>query len=104
MAEFFILWPIMIMGSNNGADNIQYDDNFKFQTGIGPMTDKILNSILDRLTSESFKEKVSDKIVGPVTEIINRKIKPYVYTSIGLYGIVILLLLIIIYLLIVRKK
>ena len=92
------------MASNKLMDNTHCDDNFKFQTGIGPMTDKILNSILDRLTSDSFKEKLTDKIVDPVTEIINRKIKPYVYTSIGLYSIVILLLLIIIYLLIVRKK
>ena len=82
----------------------EYQDNFIFETGIGPRTDKILNMILDRLTSDKFKEKLSDKIIDPVTNIINEKMKPYVYVSIGLYAIVIVLLFIIIYLLINKKK
>lgn len=73
-----------------------------FTTGIGPMTDNILNNILERITSDSFKEQLSNKIVGPVISLINSKIKPYVYLSIGLYMIIIILLIIIIFL--VRRK
>lgn len=92
------------MSSNKFSENRVLEENFKFQTGIGPMTDKILNSILDRITSDSFKEKLSDKIVDPVIGLINQKIKPYVYTCLVLYAIIIILLLIIIYLLLNKKR
>ena len=88
----------------NSNNNVNYDDNFKFATGIGPRTDHFLNTILDRLTSDNFKEKLIDKIVDPLTSVINEKIKPYVYVSLGLYFIVILLLIVILYLLIKKNK
>ena len=92
------------MNSNQVQETGNYNDNFKFATGIGPITDKILNSILDRFTSDGFKEKLTDKIVDPITNIINEKIKPYVYVSVGLYFIVIILLIVIIYLLIKKQN
>ena len=79
-------------------------NNTVFETGIGPTTDKILQTILDRLTTDKFREKLIDKIVDPVTNIINEKIRPYVYVSIGLYSVVIILLLFIIYLLSKKKN
>ena len=74
----------------------------RFSTGIGPMTDRVLNTLLDRVSSGDFKEKLTDKIVDPITHIINEKVKPYIYVSVIMYFIVILLLIFIIYL-IVRK-
>lgn len=92
------------MDSNKIHDITDYNDNIRFQTGIGPVTDRILNSILDRLTTDNFKEKLIDKIVDPVTNIINQKIKPYVYMAMILYLILIVLLVIIIYLLVKKNK
>ena len=93
---------------NSKSDNYNTNDqnqgqSFRFETGIGPVTDNILNTILDRLSSDGFKEKLTDKIVDPVTTMINKKIKPYVKISIGLYSIVIVLLCIIIYLIMSKK-
>ena len=34
-------------------------DNLRFETGIGPLTDKFLNSIFDKLTTENFKENLT---------------------------------------------
>src|SRR5207247_954958 len=80
------------------------DYNLKFETGIGPTTDRILNSILDRLTTDNFKEKLTDKIVYPITHLINKKLKPYVYVSMTLYLILVVLLVFIIYLLLKNKS
>lgn len=79
------------------------DSNFQIETGIGPTIDKMLNCLIDRITADNFKDKVTDKFMDPLTKTINEKIQPYVYTSIGLYSIVIILLLIIIYLIIIKK-
>lgn len=86
------------------SETSRNDDNSKFQTGIGPTTDKIINYILEVVTADSFKEKITSKVVDPVTEMINSKLKPYLYMSIGLYALVIILLLIIIYLLLSNRS
>ena len=91
----------------NRGTNIEDNNNInnnKFETGIGPVTDRLLGTVIDRLTNSDFREILTDKIVDPITEIINRKIRPYVYVSIGLYTVVIVLLIIIIYLLMKKKK
>jgi hypothetical protein len=80
------------------------DEDNKFQTGIGPVTDRLLGNLLDRFSGNDFKEILIDKIVDPITEIINKRIQPYVYISITLYAIVIILLVVIIYLLLKKKK
>lgn len=92
------------MNSRNPINpiNTTTTDN-RLHTGIGPMTDKILNSILDRVNTDSFREKLSDKIVDPVTQIINDKIRPYVYVSLTMYAIIVILLIIIIYMLYKKK-
>lgn len=82
----------------------QYNKNFRVETGIGPMTDNILNSILDKFNTDQFKEKITDKILDPITDIINKKIKPYVHIGIGAYLVIVILLLVIIYLLVAKKK
>lgn len=70
-----------------------------FESGFGPITDRILNNIYNFLTNKEFQDKVSDKLVNPLTQIINDKMRPYIYMSIVLYGIIIVLLITIIYML-----
>ena len=78
-------------------------NGFNFETGLGPTTDRILNDLFGKLTNDQFREKLTDKIVGPVTGIIGSKVRPYVYVIAGLYIIVIVLLLVIIYLIVTKK-
>ena len=85
------------------TNNQAYADNIHLETGIGPMTDKFLNSILNKLNTENFKGKLADRIVDPVTEAINRKIRPYIITAIILYCILLILLFVIIYLVVRRR-
>ncbi|XWV26501.1 hypothetical protein QJ857_gp0568 [Tupanvirus soda lake] len=92
------------MSSNVVTPITNHYDQSRFETGIGPVTDRLLGTLLDKLTGGDFKDILTDKIVDPITEIINRKVKPYVYISIGLYSIVIILLALIIYLLIKKKN
>ena len=92
------------MTSKKTSDTIIFDENFKFQTGIGPTTDKILNYIIEIVTADAFKEQITHKFFDPMTEMINSKVRPYIYMSIGLYALVIILLLIIIYFLITTRK
>ena len=75
----------------------------RIETGVGPITDRLLANILNRISNGNFKEMLTDKIVDPITGIINEKIRPYIYISVVLYIIIIILLVVIIYLL-VRKK
>jgi len=87
--------------SNKGGE---YPTGGKVITGMGPMTDKMIQSIVTKLTSTDFKERVTDKLLQPVLETMNRKLQPYFYTGIGLYIIVIILLIIILYLLSKKKN
>lgn len=89
------------MNSNGVPESTNNNDKFKLETGMGPSTDKFLNLILDKLAGYDFKDKF--KIFDPITNIVNEKIRPYIYISIGLYFIILILLIIIIYLLIKRK-
>jgi len=75
-----------------------------FESGIGPITDKIINGVFDVITNKDFNEKISNKLVTPLTQIVNDKIKPYIYISGFLYLIIITLLLIIISLISNPKK
>lgn len=72
-------------------------------TGMGPMTDKMINDLLNNCNNNIVKDLISNKLIDPITEIINRKTQPYIHFGIGLYVTVIILLCIIIYLQIVKK-
>ena len=80
------------------------DNNFNLQTGMGPLTDNLLNTVLDRVTSGDFRERLADKIVDPITDVINKKIQPYIYLAAGLYILLVILLLVIIYLLVKKNR
>lgn len=73
------------------------------RTGIGPMTDRIINELIDKIDINDYKEKIYEKIVDPLTSMINKRIQPYIYFSAGLYILIIILLLIIIYILLNKK-
>ena len=75
------------------------DRKKKVETGIGPITDNIVNTILDGINDE----KLSNRILDPITIIINRRLKPYIYIAAMLYAIIILMLILIIYLLIKKR-
>lgn len=90
--------------NSNENDNSQNYNELKFDTGIGPLIDKILNTILNKLNTENFKGKLVDKIVDPITGIIIQKIRPYIYAGIILYLILVVLLVFIIYLLLKQKS
>lgn len=76
----------------------------KIETGVGPVTDKFVNTIVDTINSESFRKNVASKVLDPITVAINEKVKPYLYLIGLLYLIVVVLLIIIIVLLVKRKK
>ena len=64
------------------------------ETGIGPLTDSVLNSIVMKIKTGILQE--------PFSELINGKIKPYIYICSGLYIIIVVLLIVIMYL-VVKK-
>lgn len=84
--------------------NVNIRDKFRVETGIGPMTDNILNTILDRITTDNFRGKLTDKIIQPITGMINEKIKPYLYISLLLYSFIVILLFVIILLVMMRRS
>lgn len=75
----------------------------KIETGVGPITDRLINATIDTINSPSFKKNVSEKIIDPASEAISRKIKPYIYLGFLMYLIVVILLIIILIML-TRKK
>jgi len=74
------------------------------ETGMGPITDRIINELINGFAIDNYHDKINDKFVDPITKIINRRMLPYVYLSGGLYIIIIVLLLIIIYMLTNKKR
>jgi hypothetical protein len=76
----------------------------KLKTGMGPVTDRIVNELIDGFAIDDYRDKINNKFVDPITEIINRRVQPYVYLSGGLYIVIIILLCVIIYILLHKKK
>lgn len=77
--------------------------NVEIESGFGPITDRLLNKICDIVTNRDFQEKFTDKLINPLTTIVNDKIKPYIYLTMIMYCILIILLIYIIYLLQSKK-
>jgi|SRR5437868_3073182 hypothetical protein len=92
-------------GSNVGnANNVHDTQNPNLTLGMGPITDKLINAMFDVITTKSFQDKISNKLINPLTMVVNDKIKPYVHMAAFLYLIIIILLIIIIYLIYKQKK
>ena len=78
-------------------------DDKKFKTGIGPMTDNIINQCIDKITSNEVKNKLADKILEPIIDIVNEKIQPYIYLITALYIIIVILIIVNMYLVIKNR-
>ena len=79
-------------------------NGYQLETGIGPTVDKILNTIIEKLNSQKFKQNLTEKVIDPVTGMIHKKMRPYYYGATVAYLIVIILLVVIIYLLVKKRK
>jgi len=86
------------------STNLDNNDGYKFISGIGPITDNILNDIFNKITSNNFGERILAKVSKPLMTAINQKIQPYIYWSIAMYLLIIVLLIVIIYLLVKRNR
>jgi hypothetical protein len=84
--------------------NISPGPNPKFETGMGPITDRILNELINGISIDTYESRINDKLVDPITRIINKRVQPYMYLSAGLYIIIIILLLVIIYMLFSQRS
>jgi hypothetical protein len=78
----------------NSCNIKKKDVSPKVETGIGPITDTILNNCLEKLNSEEFKNKLIEIIYQPALEIALTKFRPYIYLLASLYMIIIILLII----------
>lgn len=81
-----------------------YDNPHHFETGMGPMADKIWNTVLEKLSTSDVKRKLSRIVVDPITDVVKEKAKPYAYAGIFLYLVIVILLVVIIYLLIKKRQ
>lgn len=92
------------MSSPLGSEMQQhYNNNYNVNTGIGPLTDNIFNSLLDRVTTDKFRERLTNQIVDPTIDMLNHKLRPYINMAIAAYVLLVVLLIVIIYLQL-RKK
>ena len=63
------------------------------KTGIGNVTDIIINQCINEFNKKETRNKINKKIINPVIKNINRKILPYFCICL-LFMIIILILLI----------
>lgn len=79
-------------------------DKLRIETGVGPMTDNIVNSIVDKVNSDAFKKNVSSKVLVPLSQAVSDKVRPYLYWMAFLYAILLVLLIVIIVMLVKMRK
>jgi len=60
--------------------------------GLGPVTANFFRSLLDKMNNEQ-KRTLTQNLIDPVVSIINNKMRPYIYVSIGMYLLIVLLLI-----------
>jgi len=75
-----------------------------YRSGIGPMTDRIINSVLESINTQQFRQILKERMVNPTMEIVLEKMKPYIILSVVLYIIIIMFLLVIIFILCRKRK
>ncbi len=82
----------------------QYNHNFHNDTGSVNNLAGVLNSVLNKVDINQYKDKISNKVIDPIAEMIGHRVRHYVHIGMGAYFMIIILLLIIIYLLVSKKK
>lgn len=75
----------------------------RIETGIGSFTDKVLNTVVEKLSSDGFRQQLANRVIEPTLLVVQHKAKPYIHIMIAAYVLLLILLLIIIYLLIKKK-
>lgn len=62
---------------------------------IGPIMDKLINSVIIEIKKEKNKKKIMDNIIGPILNDINKTYYPYAITLMTLLLIIIILLILV---------
>lgn len=75
-------------------------DNLSIKSGIGQMTDTIINQIICEINKKENKEKLNMLILNPIINKINKKIYPYFLIFSILIILILILIIIILYILI----
>lgn len=65
---------------------------------MGPVTDRMVNRMLNTVTGDSFQSQLTDRFVSPLTKIINQKVRPYLLIALFAYLLLLALVLYLIYL------
>lgn len=73
------------------------------KSGIGQMTDAIINQIILELNKKETKEKINANILHPMIDKINKKIYPYFLTFSVLIILILIFIIIILYILVKKK-
>lgn len=83
--------------------NKSKDISNKYKTGIGPITDHLVDECIKKFTSEEVKNEIISKLFDPILEDLTKKMEPYIYMISFLYSIILILIIIIIILMISKK-
>lgn len=100
----YYVGPPQNANEQRNLPSLRINEQNRIETGMGPMTDKLINELIDGFAIDNYQDKINDKFVDPITKIINQRIQPYIYASGILYIVIIMLLLIIIYMLNKKRK
>lgn len=84
--------------------NTKLNNGSKLVTGMGPMTDRVISTFIDKFSSSEVKDAIVDKIVDPMIVVVSKKARPYIYGVLAMYISIIILLIIIIFLIVKNKK
>jgi hypothetical protein len=74
-----------------------------YKTGIGPVTDKLVEECIKKFTSEEIKNEIVSKLFDPILEDLSKKMEPYIYMISFLYSIILILIVVIIILMLSKK-
>lgn len=71
--------------------------------GLGPVTDRLAGNVVQWLQGDEFK-KNAEKFIEPISQIIQRRVRPYMYIAAGMYFVTVVMLIIIIVMLARKSK
>lgn len=58
---------------------------------------RLINGLIDKINNKDFRKFIDDRIIDPIKESVQNKIRPYLYYLAILYLIVVVLIVIILY-------
>lgn len=75
-----------------------------FQTGMGPITDRVINAVADKLSSEDVQKTLTTRVIEPITVVVQEKIRPYLYVGFIFYLVLLILVMVILFMVIRSYK